>query len=30
MRDVRAGLLRHGMQADDIRYEVFGPGMLEK
>ncbi|SFR03168.1 nitric oxide dioxygenase [Lentzea waywayandensis] len=29
MRDVRAGLLRRGMRADDIRYEVFGPGMLE-
>lgn len=30
MRDVRAGLLRRGMHADDIRYEVFGPGMLEQ
>ncbi|WP_329792451.1 globin domain-containing protein [Lentzea sp. DG1S-22] len=29
MRDVRAGLLRRGMHSDDIRYEVFGPGMLE-
>ncbi|KOV88343.1 hemin transporter [Nocardia sp. NRRL S-836] len=28
MRDVRAGLLRRGIAADDIRYEVFGPGML--
>lgn len=30
MRDVRAGLLRRGMHPDDIRYEVFGPGMLER
>ncbi|NGY62421.1 hemin transporter [Lentzea sp. NEAU-D13] len=29
MRDVRAGLLRRGVHADDIKYEVFGPGMLE-
>jgi nitric oxide dioxygenase len=29
MRDVRAGLLNRGMHTDDIRYEVFGPGMLE-
>lgn len=29
MRDVRAGLLRRGVHADDINYEVFGPGMLE-
>ncbi|SER00604.1 nitric oxide dioxygenase [Lentzea xinjiangensis] len=29
MRDVRAGLLRRGLHTDDIRYEVFGPGMLE-
>lgn len=28
MRDVRAGLLRRGVHPDDIRYEVFGPGML--
>lgn len=28
MRDVRGGLLRRGMNADDIRYEVFGPGGL--
>lgn len=30
MRDMRAGLLRRGMHADDIKYEVFGPGMLEQ
>ncbi|MFD5829626.1 globin domain-containing protein [Lentzea sp. NPDC060358] len=30
MRDVRAGLVRRGVPADDIRYEVFGPGMLER
>ncbi|MDX8141460.1 globin domain-containing protein [Lentzea sp. NBC_00516] len=29
MRDMRAGLLRRGVHADDIRYEVFGPGMLD-
>ncbi|MDX3659573.1 globin domain-containing protein [Streptomyces sp. ID05-26A] len=29
MRDVRAGLLLRGVHADDIKYEVFGPGMLE-
>ncbi|MCX2949117.1 globin domain-containing protein [Lentzea sp. NEAU-D7] len=29
MRDVRAGLLNRGMHTDDIRYEVFGPGMLD-
>ncbi|MFC3895413.1 globin domain-containing protein [Lentzea rhizosphaerae] len=29
MRDVRAGLLRRGVLSDDIRYEVFGPGMLD-
>ncbi len=28
MRDMRAGLLRRGMHLDDVRYEVFGPGML--
>ncbi|MFS8098973.1 globin domain-containing protein [Lentzea alba] len=28
MRDMRAGLLRRGVHADDIKYEVFGPGML--
>jgi nitric oxide dioxygenase len=28
MSDVRAGLLRRGLHPDDIRYEVFGPGML--
>ncbi|HEX7304724.1 globin domain-containing protein [Lentzea sp.] len=28
MRDVRAGLLSRGVHADDIRYEVFSPGML--
>ncbi|WP_086664524.1 globin domain-containing protein [Lentzea kentuckyensis] len=30
MRDARAGLLRRGVHTDDIRYEVFGPGMLEQ
>jgi nitric oxide dioxygenase len=30
MRDLRAALLRRGVPADDIRYEVFGPGMLER
>ncbi|HEX8869220.1 MAG TPA: globin domain-containing protein [Lentzea sp.] len=30
MRDVRAGLLRRGVLAGDINYEVFGPGMLEQ
>ncbi|MET8765144.1 globin domain-containing protein [Lentzea sp. NPDC004782] len=30
MRDVRAALLHRGVPADDIRYEVFGPGMLER
>ncbi|SDO70040.1 globin domain-containing protein [Lentzea jiangxiensis] len=30
MRDVRAALFRRGMHSDDIRYEVFGPGMLER
>ncbi|MGW5051376.1 globin domain-containing protein [Actinokineospora sp. NPDC004072] len=29
MRDLRAGLLRRGLAADRIRYEVFGPGMLD-
>jgi nitric oxide dioxygenase len=29
MRDVRAGLLRRGLPDDRIRYEVFGPGMLD-
>jgi nitric oxide dioxygenase len=29
MRDVRAGLMRRGLPADRIRYEVFGPGMLD-
>ncbi|MFD7659364.1 globin domain-containing protein [Actinosynnema sp. NPDC059797] len=29
MRDVRAGLLRRGLPADRVRYEVFGPGMLD-
>ena len=29
MRDMRAGLLRRGVRTDDIRYEVFGPGMLD-
>ena len=29
MRDMRAGLLRRGVHTDDIRYEVFGPGMLD-
>ncbi|GGU16689.1 globin domain-containing protein [Lentzea flava] len=29
MRDVRAALRRRGMSADDIRYEVFGPGALD-
>ncbi|NUT50629.1 MAG: hemin transporter [Saccharothrix sp.] len=28
MRDVRAGLLRRGVPAHRIHYEVFGPGML--
>lgn len=27
MRDVRAGLLRRGLPADRIRYEVFGPDL---
>ncbi|GAB2862198.1 hypothetical protein [Lentzea nigeriaca] len=26
MRDVRGRLLGRGIYADDIRYEVFGPG----
>ncbi|WP_439657857.1 globin domain-containing protein [Lentzea sp. HUAS TT2] len=30
MRDVRAALLRRGVSADDVHYEVFGPGMLER
>ena len=29
MRGVRAGLLRRGLAGDRIRYEVFGPGMLD-
>jgi len=29
MRHVRAGLLRRGVPAARIRYEVFGPGMLD-
>jgi len=28
MRKVRAGLVRRGVPADQIRYEVFGPDML--
>ncbi|OLF19345.1 globin domain-containing protein [Actinophytocola xanthii] len=29
MRAVRSGLLRRGVPADRVRYEVFGPGMLD-
>jgi nitric oxide dioxygenase len=29
MREVRAGLLHRGLPADRVRYEVFGPGMLD-
>ncbi|WP_425484908.1 hypothetical protein [Amycolatopsis anabasis] len=29
MREVRAGLLRRGMPTERIRYEMFGPGMLD-
>jgi nitric oxide dioxygenase len=28
MRKVRAGLVRRGVLASQIRYEVFGPDML--
>ncbi|MBE1493283.1 nitric oxide dioxygenase [Amycolatopsis lexingtonensis] len=30
MHGIRAGLLRRGMPADRIRYEVFGPGGLDR
>ncbi|MBA8923410.1 nitric oxide dioxygenase [Kutzneria viridogrisea] len=30
MRHVRDGLLRRGLPAERIRYEVFGPGMLDE
>ncbi|MDX8034244.1 globin domain-containing protein [Lentzea sp. BCCO 10_0856] len=30
MRDVRAALLRRGTHTDDVKYEVFGPGLLEQ
>nr|BFE50560.1 hypothetical protein GCM10017745_39870 [Saccharothrix mutabilis subsp. capreolus] len=29
MRHIRAGLLRRGFPDHRIRYEVFGPGMLD-
>ncbi|MGW5052528.1 globin domain-containing protein [Actinokineospora sp. NPDC004072] len=30
MRDVRSSLLRRGLPAERVRYEVFGPGMLDQ
>ncbi|WIY00754.1 globin domain-containing protein [Amycolatopsis mongoliensis] len=30
MHGIRAGLIRRGLPADRIRYEVFGPGMLDR
>ncbi|MFD5095014.1 globin domain-containing protein [Amycolatopsis thailandensis] len=30
MQSIRAGLIRRGLPAARIRYEIFGPGMLER
>ncbi|MEV4143835.1 globin domain-containing protein [Amycolatopsis sp. NPDC049691] len=30
MHAIRAGLIRRGLPAEHIRYEVFGPGMLDR
>ncbi|MEV7548267.1 globin domain-containing protein [Amycolatopsis sp. NPDC089917] len=30
MQGIRAGLIRRGLPADRVRYEVFGPGMLDR